>query len=380
MNPPIRVAMIIQSYFPRVGGAERQIGALAPLLRAQNVEIAVLTRRHRGLVPFENIDNVPVHRLPVPGPASFGSIVFILAALPLLQKWKPHVIHAHELLSPTMTALAAKRRLKIPVAAKVLRGGIDGDLAKLRRNTLSARRIKPIAEQVDAFITISREIDAELAAIGVPQARRHFIPNGVNLERFAPVSSETKRALRAQLALPDVPIAIFTGRLAQEKRLEHLIGIWDDIRARYSNALLLLVGAGPDESALKRIAGEGVRFVGATQEVPAYLRAADFFVLPSATEGLSNALLEAMATGLPVIATMVGGAADVITPGENGLLIPADDKRALHDSVMTILGDAALRERLGHSARERVMRDYALPQTALKLRTLYDELIQQRAR
>ncbi len=375
MNPPIRVAMIITSYYPRVGGAERQISALAPLLCEQNVEIAVLTRRYPGFIPYEKIDDVPVHRLPIPGPKPLGSLVFTLAALPLLRRWRPHIIHAHELLSPTTTALMAKQLWRVPIVVKVLRGGIDGDLAKLRRNKLSARRINPIRDQVDAFVTISREIDAELEAIGVPAARRHFIPNGVDLGRFAPATSDERRAIRTRLDLPNVPMAIFTGRFAIEKRLDHLIAIWADVRAFHPNALVLLVGAGPAEATLKSMAGAGIRFVGATSDVPSYLRAADLFVLPSATEGLSNALLEAMATGLPVIATAVGGATDVINHGENGLLIRADDQPALRDSILTILGDDPLREHLGRCARERVMRDYALPQTAQKLRALYDQLL-----
>jgi glycosyltransferase involved in cell wall biosynthesis len=101
----IRVAMIIQSYHPRVGGAERQLAALAPLLQAQGVDVHILTRRYAGLKSFEVIDGIPVHRLPIPGSRPVASLSFSLSAQPLLYRLKPNLVHAHELLSPTTTAV-----------------------------------------------------------------------------------------------------------------------------------------------------------------------------------------------------------------------------------------------------------------------------------
>ena len=168
MNSPLRVAMIIQGYHPRVGGAERQLAAVAPRLQARGLDVHVLTRRYPGLAAEETVNGVPVHRLPIPGPKRVGSLVFLAAALLKLRQLRPQIIHAHELLSPTTTALAARRLWKTPVVAKVLRGGAVGDLAKLRRNSLSASRLCPLQTQVDRFIVVSREIDRELEAAGIP--------------------------------------------------------------------------------------------------------------------------------------------------------------------------------------------------------------------
>src|SRR5262245_55216496 len=123
MNRLLRVAMIIQDYLPRVGGAERQLAALAPLLREQNVEIFILTRRYTSLSPYELIGGVPVYRLPIMKPGPVASLMFTLTALPLLRRLRPDLVHAHGLFSPTTTAVAARRWLGVPVAAKVLRGG-----------------------------------------------------------------------------------------------------------------------------------------------------------------------------------------------------------------------------------------------------------------
>lgn len=372
MHEPIRVAMLTQSYLPRVGGAERQIAELAPLMQRLGVELHLVTRRYPELAPHEVIGGVPVHRLPVPGPKPVAAAAFALAALPLLRRLRPDVVHAFALFSPTTTALVAKRLFGAPVVVKVLRGGTHGDVAKLRAGPLGDARMAVVRREVDAFITISKEIDEELAGAGVPAERRPFIPNGVDTERFAPPSAAERTALRRSLGLDSGPIAVFTGRLNAEKNVGQLVDLWPDMRARHSDATLLLVGTGYQEAELRARAGPGIRFAGRVDDVAPYLRAADIFVLPSAAEGLSNALLEAMAAGLPPVVTAVGGATDLVEHGRNGHLVAPNDRAALRAALLEILGDADLRERLGRLARERIVCDYRLPSIALRLRDLYD--------
>jgi glycosyltransferase involved in cell wall biosynthesis len=375
LEKKIHVAMISQAYYPLVGGAERQLAALAPLLRARNVEVSVLTRRYKGLKPFEKIDDVPVYRLPAPGPKAVASLLFTLSALALLQRLRPDLIHAHELLSPTTTAVLAKRISGTPVVAKVLRGGQLGDVAKLKSRFQGRKRLAAQRRHVDAFITISREIDEELANLGIPENRRPFIPNGVDTDRFTPIAPLDQEALRRRLNLPEGLIVIYTGRLTPEKRIDQLISIWPQVRKVHPEATLLLLGTGDQEDALKQQAGSGIEFRGVVEDVAPYLKTATLFILPSATEGLSNSLLEAMAAGLPVIATNVGGAPDLITDDYNGHLIPPDNPDALTEATLLLLGDWAKRQQLGQQACLKVLHDYALPQTASKLRNLYDQLL-----
>ncbi len=367
--------MIIQAYHPHIGGAERQLAALAPLLRQQQVDVHVLTRRYANWPAFEQVDGVPVHRLPIPGPKAVASLAFTLSALPLLARLKPDVIHAHELLSPATTAVTAKRLLATPVVAKVLRGGESGDIAKLRQRRTGPRRLQTLLKQVDAFIVISREIEAELAALAVPAERRPFIPNGVDVARFAPLPAERRRHQRAELHLPPGPLVVFSGRLAPEKRVQQLFDVWPAVRAVHPAATLLILGTGEQEASLKQQAGVGVRFEGRVANVTPYLQTADLLALPSATEGLSNALLEAMAAGLPVVASRVGGAPDLIDHGRNGWLIPPDAPAALTDALLALLADDSRREQMGQLARQKIERDYALPAVASRLRTLYDAVL-----
>ncbi|MCA9926611.1 MAG: glycosyltransferase family 4 protein, partial [Anaerolineales bacterium] len=329
MTQPLKVAMLIQGYLPRIGGAERQLAALAPLLRERGVEIHIITRRYPGLSAFELIDGVPVHRLPIPGPKALASLAYTVTAVPLLLRLRPHLIHAHELLSPTTTAVLSKRILGIPVVTKLLRGGVLGDLAKLKKKPGGLRRLDTFRQQVDAFITISREIDDELADVDIPASRRVFIPNGVDTNRFQPATTAEKKALCQRLNLPQGPLVIFTGRLSPEKRIDDVISVWPAIKQAHSDAALVIVGSGDEATRLETMGGDSVHFMGRIEDVAPYLRCADIFILPSETEGLSNALLEAMACGLASVVTTVGGATDLIAHQQSGWLIPAHAPEAI---------------------------------------------------
>lgn len=367
--------MIIQGYFPRIGGAERQLAALAPALRDEGIAISVLTRRYPGFKPFELIEGVPVHRLPIPGPVPTAALAFTIAALPLLRRLEPDVVHAHEMFSPATTAVAAKRFLNLPYAVTAHRSGPLGDVERMQNRPFGKRRLRAIRQTAAAFFVISREIDGELGGLGIEERRRHYVPNGVDTTRFAPVDAERQAALRAELGLPAAgTITMFAGRLAAEKRVNHLVGVWPQIRAAHPDATLLILGSGDEEAALKAAAGEGVIFGGGVHNVTPYLQAADAFVLPSIAEGFSVAMLEAMATGKAVVLTDVGGARDAIDDGENGWLVPPDEPAALQAALLDVLADAGERRRRGAAARERVVSEFSLPVIARTLRGLYEDL------
>lgn len=374
MNDTLHVAMIIQGYFPRIGGAERQLAALAPFLAAEGVAISVLTRRYAGFKPFEMIDNVPVHRLPIPGPVPTAALVFTAAAIPLLWRLKPNLVHAHEMFSPATTAIAAKQALGLPYAVTAHRSGPLGDVLRMQQRPFGKGRLERITKTADAFFTISHEIDQEFEQIlGIEAQRRHYVPNGVDPEKYHPVSAEAKTALRRELNLPtEGTITLYAGRLSEEKRVRYLVETWPTIRAKHPDASLLILGQGPEEASLKAKTSDGVIFGGAVHNVPPYLQAADVFVLPSIAEGFSVAMLEAMASELAVVITDVGGARDAIDDGVHGLVIPPDDQPALEQALLAVLGDQASRQRMGQAARQRVQQEFALSVIAKQLRGLYE--------
>ena len=374
----IRVAMITQAYLPHIGGAERQLSALVPLLRYRGVQVEILTRRYPGMSKFEMIDGSPVYRFPVPGPKPVAMLSFVANVVLKLGVLRPDVIHAHELLSPVTAGVIAKKIYGLPVAAKVLRGGTLGDIDKLKRRVLGMRRLSQLKRDVDAFVAISSEIDAELDSIGVNVERRIRIPNGVDTVRFSPVSEEEKQRLRKDLGLStNVPLAIFAGRLVPEKGVALLLDAWSDV-VKEVPAELVVIGSGEEESRLTAKVPPRVHFAGQLDNVSPYLKAADLFVLPSATEGLSNAMLEALSTGLGVIVTDVGGAPDVIEDGINGLLVPPNDKKKLIDALVTLLKNTELCRRLGDTGRRTIESRYSLDNTADQLVGLYTRLMEGR--
>lgn len=367
--------MLIQKYHPLVGGAERQLAALGPLLQARNVDIHVITRQFPGMKSFEIVDGIPVHRMPIVGPKAVRAAMYTWTALSTLKKLQPDVIHAHGFLSTASTAIKAKQKYATPVLVKSLRGGTLGDLYRLQHKPFGQRRLAMLKQWADRFINISQEIETELITAGVPQEQCVFIPNGVDLDRFTPLSSDEKSAVRAKLDLPSGLITIYAGRLDVEKRVDQLVTIWPQVLSRFPDALLLLLGTGTQDAKLRQLAGEGIRFEGRVDDVAPYLKSADLCVLPSVAEGLSNALLEAMAAGLPVVATAVGGTPDLISHQRTGWLIPPDDPTSLQEALLTLYENHAKRTELAQNGRNRVVEEYSLFKTADRLRCLYGQLV-----
>jgi glycosyltransferase involved in cell wall biosynthesis len=387
----LKVVVITHGFYPRIGGAERLVASVSPLLQERGIDVHILTRRLPGTLPFEVFSGVPVHRLPVPGPKPLAALAFSLAALPLIVRLKPDLIHAHELISPATTAILAKNLLgmmfhRCPVVATVHRSGPPGDVMRMKSRPFGRLRLRALIRSIDRFVVISREIDAELAGEGVPAGKRLTIPNGVDIRQFTPLEEEAaRRSLRVRLGLPpSARLAVFAGRLAPEKRISHLLEIWPSIRSVFPDACLLVLGTGPEEMrlkalALQRMPGDAIRWLGAQDQVAPYYQAADLFVLPSVAEGLSVALLEAMACGLPPVVTAVGGAPEVVAHGESGWLLPPDDPQALRAAILALFENHALRSAMGCQARRRIVETYSLDRIADQLCSLYHTVLLFRA-
>ena len=370
------VAMLIQRYYPHAGGAEKLVQRLAPRLQTRGFEVCVVTRHEKGLSRFEVIDGMPVYRLPAPGPKPLAAAFYIWSAVRLLSKLHPDLIHAHEILSPASAAILFKHFHHRPIVATLHRGGMLGDIYKLKRRPFGMQRLSSLSREIDSFVVISQEIDSELAALRVLPEKRVFIPNGVDAAHFSPLSKMKKEHLRTELSLPrEALVVVYVGRFVVEKRVNHLLTLWPDIRRVFPEALLLLIGTGAETSRLQAMSSPGVQFTGQVDDAASYLQAADIFVLPSSTEGLSVSMLEAMSSGLPALVTSVGGAPDVIQHNMNGYLIPPDDLPALKQGLLTLLGDEALRVRLGKRGRECILADYSLDSVAMHLGALYHNLL-----
>jgi len=219
---------------------------------------------------------------------------------------------------------------------------------------------------------------AELLEAGFDPKRTWHIANGVPIPLLA---IRDTSALRTILGLrSDAFIGVFVGRLTDEKAPEVLLESWMAVLRRYSTSQLVFIGEGEKRAMLEakaRQAGlaESVVFTGQVDNVEDYLNAADIFVLPSIAEGMSIALLEAMAAGLPVVASRVSGTVDVIEHGRNGLLFEPGDVEGLVGCISSLIELPEQRTELGRKARETVEQQFSLDKTADAYVDLYESLI-----
>jgi glycosyltransferase involved in cell wall biosynthesis len=209
----------------------------------------------------------------------------------------------------------------------------------------------------------------------VPAGKAATVLNAVPLARFG-VPGAGRHEARAELGLPDDALVIgCVGRLVGLKNHKLVIGLMPLILREYPSARLVLLGGGELMDDLRRQAealglADRVMLAGERPQVAHLLAALDVFVMPSLTEGVSIALLEACAAGLPAVATDVGGNPEIIASGERGLLVPAEDADATLDAIRSLLASPALRQEYGRKAREWVVAHASLH----ALRVRYDQL------
>jgi glycosyltransferase involved in cell wall biosynthesis len=285
------------------------------------------------------------------------------------------VLHAHELRSPTLTAVVAKLVLRRPVVAHVLRGGMLGDIPVLKTVPMGGLRLWLFKQLVDTFVAISQETRLELLGAGIPEERITSVAYGVDADRFRPASPAQRDRYRKELGLEDWRVVLVVARLEPEKGLDTLLDAWPRVKAAVPRALLVIAGDGTQGSALSRKAASltEVRFVGLVRDPVPYFQAADCYTLPSLTEGLPISLLEAMAAGVPCVATATGGSSEALA--DLGELVPPGDQARLAAAIVKVLRfDANDRESTGAATRKRVVERHSLEANADALCRLYDRL------
>jgi sugar transferase (PEP-CTERM/EpsH1 system associated) len=295
------------------------------------------------------------------------TVVSLVAAL---RRLRPDVVHSRNW--GAFDAVLAARLAGVRVVVHGEHGRVIEDLRGDNRRRNRLRRA--LAPLVTRFVTVSSDLAAWLVGtVGISRTKVVTIPNGVDTDRFAPGDGA---ALRRALALPAGGLVVGAiGRLDPVK--DHLALLEAFARlVPVPDVVLVIAGEGPCRAALEARVGalgldKRVRLLGERGDVPDLLRAMDVFVLSSIGEGVSNTVLEAMATGLPVVATRVGGTPELVIPGVTGLLVPAGDAGALADALATYAGDPALRRRHGGAGRRRAVEQFGLRAMADGYRALY---------
>lgn len=292
----------------------------------------------------------------------------------IMRSYRPHVIHSRNW--GALEAVLAARLARVPGVIHSEHGyELDGLAGLPRRQRLFRYAAYAIADAVFAVSSELRDYHARQAHVA-PQKIR-VIPNGVDTVRFAPHPGARLQFRRA-LELPADAFVVGTvGRLVRIKGQETLLGAAEQLCARGINAWVLFVGDGPERDRLQRLSDGSpwlagrVVFAGASNRVPDWLNSMDVFVLPSIGEGFSNTLLEAMACGVPSLATHVGGNPEVIGPGGVDCLFSPGDAAGLASQLERLERDPALRRSLGASVRQRAISEFSLERMLARYRDLY---------
>jgi glycosyltransferase involved in cell wall biosynthesis len=355
-----------------LGGAENAMFMLlASLDRAQweptllledAPDVEPLAERAAGL-------GVPVRRIP-PMPLGLTGARRVPGLVRLLRGERPEVFHAH-MSSPVACkwGLTAAVLARVPaVLGTVQVGAYDPDRS-------SRWQLRALVSRVDRFLAVSREIADELVEdLGWPAEKVEVTYNAVDVGRAAVPAPP---GLRARLGGSETrPLVLTPARLNAQKGHDALL----EAIAAVPDALFLLAGDGPDRERLEARTAElgaagRVRFLGRRADVPQLLAACDVFALPSLYEGSSLAVLEAMAAGIPIVSSAIGGTEELIDDGRSGLLVPPGDAPALAAALRRLLGDPKLREDLAARARERVDAGLRREQNAERVASIYRELL-----
>jgi len=374
--PPLKIFYLIGTL--EVGGTERQLvrmvtrldrerftpvvcglsagGALEPELRAQGIPVYVVGFRGIGVV----------RRLPRML-RELGRLVRIIRAE------SPDILHGFLFWAYVLGAFTG-RAARVPIIIASRRS-----LSLFKGGRLHYLALEWLANRLtDFFIANSEAVRQDaITTERIDPGRIMVIHNGLDLEAFA---GGDRKAARRRLGIsPDSPAVAVVANLIAYKGHTYFIDAWRQVVDRYPDAVALLAGDGQCRGALEAQARErglesSIRFLGTFRDVPTLLAAADLVVHPSLQEGFSNAIVEAMAAGKPVVATTIGGNPEAVVDGVTGLLVPSENRAALAAGMLRLLADPALAARMGAAGRSKAVDAFDLNAMVRHYESLYERL------
>jgi glycosyltransferase involved in cell wall biosynthesis len=377
-----RLLMVLESVYPTTGGggAENQVRTLCAHFSRKGRQVRIVVPMSPGgsMSEWDRIDGTRLRRIPYPRIRLLGGIFLNMRlAWHLVSHRREYdVIHAHIAHNMAATCSIVGRLLGKKVIIKFT-GWMEleaGVLASSRRGPMEFIRRFALrrANYVQATSTAIRK---RLMEHGFRSDRIHVIPNAVDTQRFHPRDSEHSQPRSGEEK--ERLTAIYTGRLVPVKSLQLLLEAWFLAFPADAPVALIMIGEGELHPVLEQYISvhgrEGqVRLLGAKANVEQYLQQADFGVLVSIHEGLSNALLEYMAAGLPVLGTRISGNEDLIREDVTGWLVPPGEMSAVRNALSAILQtDPSKIERMGEAAREAVSQYAAIEVVTELLELLY---------
>lgn len=340
-------------YFPpHLGGISSYTYLLSKELVKRGDKVFVLTYPHEKIRNIEEITVYTASTLNIKGLRGF---IFFLSAtfklMSIIRKNKVDLVHAHYIMPPGLIAVICSAILGVKTAVTIH----GSDIFVLARKPLIKSVIKYVLNKSDYVFVVSDSIKDKVLKLDIKDIENKLkvTYNAVDVQKFRPdQESNFKEEMKID---PLKPVILFVGNLVWQKGVEYLIRAKEFLN---EDAEIVIVGDGPLFSELKGIVEseniEGIKFTGARNDIEKIMSSANIFVLPSLSEGRPTVILEAMASGKPVIATNVGGIPEIVND-QIGILISPEDSIGLAEAINKLLEDKGLMEKMGKNAREQSM-------------------------
>jgi sugar transferase (PEP-CTERM/EpsH1 system associated) len=371
MSPPslpIRVMHVVFSLQP--GGMEHGVVKLVNGLEPARFQSAICSTTPGGaLRPMVKPERQVIELRRRPG--NDPRLVWDLYQM--FRRERPHIVHTHAW-GTLCEGLVAARLARVPLV-------VHGEHGTLQLKPYQARVQRVAWRHVNRLLSVSSRLAERMAATtGFPVERIQVIRNGVDLSRFGTVA---RAAARQWLGFDDAAVVIGTaGRLVPVKDQRTLLDAAATLHQRSCHVSVLLAGDGPllgelQAHAHSRGLSDHVRFLGHRPDIERVFAALDIFVLSSVSEGLSNTILEAMASGLPVVATRVGGADELVLDGVTGLLVPPQSAAVMADAIEALTADPERRRVMAAAASRRAFEEFAIDRMLQNYASFYQSIAQE---
>jgi glycosyltransferase involved in cell wall biosynthesis len=356
------------------GGAETQVVRLAIRLKLRGWEVAVASLMPpKAYVEDLEAAGIPVfslgirRKLPDPRP--------VLRLVQIIRKWRPDIVHSH-MVHANLLARIVRFLAPIPVLICSARSIDEGS----RFREILYRLTDSLCDLTTQVSHAGLERYVRVGA--VPRHKIRYIPNGVDTERFKP-NLEDRLKFRKELGVEGF-VWLAVGRFDPPKDYPSMLQAFARVVHKHSNTILLIAGDGPLRKTMENLARElGIekrtKFLGIRRDIPQLMNAADAYVMSSSWEGMPNVLLEASATGLPIVATDVGGNREIVLDGVTGFLVPPRNPEALARAMLRImdLSDEERKE-MGKRARKHIEVKFNLDRVVDLWEILYYELLEKK--
>jgi teichuronic acid biosynthesis glycosyltransferase TuaC len=401
----MRVLFVAENYPNNVQPESgRDIHQQALALKRQNIDVQVVAPipwmpfkgSFRGwpdyneVYAMDTLDGVQIYHPRYLTPPRFMRVDYWKVALPIQYKplftrirrtFRFDLVHGQNLFPEGHVAIQMGQNLGVP--ALVSSRGSDAAYwpHQLRRYR---RAVQDVIQLADQMVTVSYAQRKLVEALAPPMVECQVVYNGVDPVRFV-ADTGARDAVRLQLGLhPNHTLLIFVGALVINKGIRELLEAFQALAVHHSHIHLALIGKSNEnwQAAVNSELHQKVHFVGAVSgtEVVNWLNAGDVFVFPSYREGLPNAVLEAGAVGLPIVATHVGGIPEVIRDQVNGLLVPPQDVSALTMAIDRLIRDSNLRTQFRHRVRNDVLNTFSWSVHGTRLKHIYEQLLSRTSR